>query len=148
MARIFPDIHIYVAEYACLCCGQLPPDIYDNQNYYNFFRDWENIREEWGKPIKISKEGGGYRCPKYQYRLIIKKSTKATCSPHFFFALDNDLDSKEEVLKFAEIVEKVHPEMRMGYLGYLDQGKTFVHLDEAYRVRPKPSPTWIEGYRW
>lgn len=144
---IFPDIHISISEYACLCCNGLPPQLKTDRHYYQFFLKWEALRTAWGRPIKISK-GGGWRCPRYQYQLIMNRKTRATCSPHFFFALDNDFNTEQECQDFATLIEEMFPFMRIGYLGYLNAGKTFVHLDEAYLVKPKPSPTWIEGYRW
>jgi len=144
---IFPDVHIYESEYACPCCGRLPPDLYKDQNYYNFFLKWERIRANWGKSIKISK-GGGWRCTQYQLSLFRRQRTNAMLSPHFFFALDNDVDTKQEVYDFVKLVEELFPEMRIGYLTYLEKGKTFVHIDTAYLVRPNPTENWREGLRW
>lgn len=149
MARfIFPDIHILITELHCPCCNQLPPDLYKDPNYYTFYSKWERIRDSWGKGIPISKKGGGYRCPNYQRNLIINKKTKAALSPHSFYALDNDLDTEQEVYDFVELVESQFPEMRIGYLTYLEQGMTFVHIDEAYLVKPCPTLQWREGLRW
>lgn len=144
---IFPDIHILKTELECPCCGQLPPDLKKDQNYYTFYLKWEKIRGIWGRGIAISK-GGGYRCPNYQRNLILNGKTKAALSPHYFYALDNDVDTEQEVYDFVKIVEDLFPEMRIGYLTYLEQGKTFVHIDEAYLVKPCPTQQWREGLRW
>ena len=144
---IFQDIHILESELACPCCGRLPPDIYKDQNFYTFYSKWERLRTRWGRSIPISK-GGGYRCPNYQRSLILNKKTKAALSPHYFYALDNDVDTKEEVYEFVALVDELFPEMRMGYLTYLEQGMTFVHIDEAYLVKPCPTPHWRPGLRW
>lgn len=144
---LFPGIHITRYEYECPCCESLPPQIYDDINYHNFFLMWENLREELGQPIKISR-GGGWRCPKYQYSLIKAGKTRATCSPHSFFALDNDFDTAAECVRFVEAVKRLYPEMRIGHRQYLAAGKTFVHIDICYLVKPRPAQTWVEGFEW
>jgi len=146
-ALVFPGIQIYVRELQCPCCGSLPPDLKENDFYLNFFQQWQVVRTEWGKPIPISK-GGGFRCSRYQANLVLAGKTKACCSPHFFGALDNDLESADECEEFVDLVDRRFPEMRIGYLKYIMANKTFVHIDNAYLVTPKPSPTWVEGYRW
>ena len=147
MGKIFSDVHIYESEYECPCCKQLPPDIHEDENYHKFFLKWERIRTVWGKPIRISK-GGGWRCPKYQLSLFNNRKTSAILSPHFFFALDNDLNTKKEVFDFVGIIQVLYPDMRIGYLTYLDKGMTFVHIDEAYLVKPRPTDNWREKLRW
>lgn len=145
---IFPDINLLKAEIVCPCCGRLPPGIYTDPYYKEFYSHWQIIRVEWGRPIIISRGGGGWRCARFQYQLIIDGKTKATLNPHSFGALDNDLDSEKEILEFVELVESKFPDMRIGYQSYLDQGKTFVHLDEVYKIKPKPSISWIAGFRF
>jgi len=144
---IFPGIKILVKELQCPCCGQLPPDLYKDDFYLTSFNVWQVIRDEWGKPIPISR-GGGYRCPKYQLNLILSGKTKACCSPHYFWALDNDLDSAVECEEFVDLVDRKFPDLRIGYLSYINAGKSFVHVDNAYLVKPKPNPSWIKGVRW
>lgn len=145
--EIFPGINISENEFKCPCCNKLPPDLRTNNFYYYSFREWQDLRDEWGKPIIIS-EGGGWRCPAYQYSLIAAGKTQATCSPHGFWALDNDFDGRVETLQFVELVEAKHPELRMGYLKYLNNGQSFVHLDRCYLVEPRASESWTEGCRW
>lgn len=144
---VFPYIHVLKTEFECPCCHSLPPDLYVDGRYYSFFEKWELLRSEWGKPISISK-GGGWRCPRYQYRLIKDGKTTATVSPHSFFALDNDFNTTYEVYRFVNLVEELFPQMRMGFDKYLEQGKTFVHIDEVFLIKPRPSLSWIPGYRW
>lgn len=144
---VFPNIHITEHEYECPCCGRLPPEIYSDGRYRNFFLMWENAREELDRPIIISR-GGGWRCTKYQYSLIRAGKTKATCSPHSFFALDNDFDTAVECLRFVEVVQQLYPDARLGYRQYLDVGKTFVHFDICYLVSPRPAFSWKEGVEW
>lgn len=144
---IFPGINISIKELQCPCCGALPPDLYTNEQYLIHFQKWQVVRSEWGKPIPISK-GGGFRCSRYQANLILGDKTKAACSPHFFGALDNDLASADECEEFVDLVDRRFPEFRIGWLAYFKIKKTFVHIDAAYLVTPRPSPTWVQGYRW
>lgn len=144
---IFPGINISIKEYQCPCCGELPPDLLNGTFYSSSFQKWQVLRNEWGKPIPISK-GGGFRCSRYQANLLLVGKTNACCSPHFFWALDNDFETREECENFVELVDLRFPEFRMGYLLYLTQGKTFVHIDNAYQVTPLPRPSWKEGVRW
>ena len=144
---IFPNINVTLKEFQCPCCGELPPDLNKDNFYLISFLKWQALRNIWGKPIPISK-GGGYRCSRYQANLVLQGKTNACCSPHFFWALDNDFNTEDEVQRFVDLVDEHFPEMRMGYMSYLKQGKTFVHLDNAYLVVPRPRPSWEEGVRW
>lgn len=97
--------------------------------------------------MPISKNGG-WRCPKLVYTMIIGKRAKAAVSPHSFWALDSDLDNKEDTIEYAELAAELYPELRIGYRGYIEDGMSFVHLDQAYEVQPRASETWVEGYRF
>lgn len=145
---LFPDIHILKSEYACPCCGKLPPDIFNDIFYYQSFLIFEGIRDEWGRPIPISKGGGGWRCSHFQFQLIMAGKTEATLNPHSFWALDLDVDSKEDVLKLVHIIDHKYPELRKGYHKYLKQGKTFVHIDRMYEIKPQAQESWVKGYVW
>lgn len=147
-APIFPGIHITEKEFSCPCCDRLPPDLRKDIKYSYFasFIKWERIREHWGKPIIIGK-GGGYRCPRYQYNLIIKRKTNASTSAHSFWALDNDMDNERETERFAKLAMELFPEMRIIYKCYLERGQTFVHIDEGYLVEPRPSDSWVREFR-
>jgi len=146
-AFIFPNINITLKEYQCPCCGLLPPDLHTNPYYISEFQKWQVLRNEWGRPIPISK-GGGYRCSRYQANLLLAGKTNACCSPHFFWALDNDFNTEAEVHEFVDLVDSRFPDMRIGFASYLTQGKTFVHIDSAYLVTPRPVASWAEGVRW
>lgn len=146
-ALVFDTVHITVKEYACLCCGKLPPDIYTNIHYRLFFEKWEKIRAAWGHPVPISKNGG-WRCPKLVYAMIIEKRARAAVSPHSFWALDSDLDGKEQTEEYAALAHVLYPELRIGYKGYIAVGMSFVHLDQAYKIRPRASESWIRGFRF
>jgi len=133
-------------EYECPHCNALPPDIKPNYLpifYEIFFDKWKRLREEWGRAIRIGPPGGGggYRCAYYN-RMI----GGTYLSAHLFgAALDPDLNTVDEVDKFAELVEQMFPELRMGI--YTKTG-TFVHIDQAFLIRPRSSESWIEGVRW
>lgn len=145
--RVFDAIHITKDEYKCPCCGKLPRDLYTDDRYFQFFQKFEVIRSDWGKAIPISK-GGGYRCPSYQYSLVMNQKTNAVLSPHFFFALDLDVDTEQEVHDLVQVIIANYSKMRIGYMSYLDLGKTFVHIDEAYLIKPQPTFWWKESHRW
>ena len=146
-AYVFDDVHITIKEYACLCCHKLPPDIYSDIHYHLFFQKWERIRSAWGYPVPISKSGG-WRCPKFVYIMILEKRARAAVSPHSFWALDSDLNGKQETEEYATLANSLYPELRIGYKGYIDAGMSFVHLDEAYNIRPRASESWVEGFRF
>lgn len=146
-ARVFDDVHITVKEYACRCCGKLPPDIYSNILYHTFFKKWERIREAWGRPVPIS-QNGGWRCPRLVYAMIVGKRANAAVSPHSFWALDSDLNTKKETEDYAALADELYPELRIGHKGYLEAGMTFVHIDQAYEVQPRASESWVEGFRF
>ena len=146
-AYVFDDVHITKSEYACTCCGKLPPDIYKNIYYYHFFQKWERIRTAWGRGVPISKNGG-WRCPHLVYIMIRDRRARAAVSPHSFWALDSDLDSKKDTEKYAALADELYPELRIGSKGYIEAGMSFVHLDQAYEIQPRASESWIEGFRF
>lgn len=82
------------------------------------------------------------------YLMIIEKRAGAAVSPHSFWALDSDLDSKQDTIEYAELAEELYPELRIGYKGYIEAGSSFVHLDQAYEIQPRASESWVEGFRF
>ena len=80
--------------------------------------------------------------------MIMGKRAKAAVSPHSFWALDSDLDSKKETEEYAALAIELYPELRIGYRGYIEDGFSFVHLDQAYEIQPRASESWTEGYRF
>ena len=82
------------------------------------------------------------------YTMIMGKRAKAAVSPHSFWALDSDLDNKKETEEYAALAIELYPELRIGSLGYMEDGMSFVHLDQAYEIQPRASETWIEGFRF
>ena len=80
--------------------------------------------------------------------MIMGKRAKAAVSPHSFWALDSDLENKRETEEYAALAIKLYPELRIGFRGYIEDGMSFVHLDQAYEIQPRASETWIEEYRF
>ena len=126
------------SEYECACCGELPPD-FDIYPYEEFFDVFDDIREEWGKPIKIN---SGYRCPVHNASL----SGSSPISAHLFgLALDCDCADNMEVEQLFTLIDDMYPELRIKkYTG----GSTFVHIDQAFKIYPRASESWREGARW
>ena len=81
---------------------------------------------------------------------LVFVGTQAACSSHYFWALDNDLDSAMECEAFVDLVDRKFPDLRIGYLRYINLRipKTFVHIDNAYLVKPSPNASWVKGVRW
>lgn len=139
------DLSKYLSkvEYQCKCCGALPPDLFDDGSelavvYDGFFSAFDDIREMFGKAIKIT---SGYRCIKHNQDIGGEPLSVHT----FGLALDMDCKTPEEVEWLAECVEKTHDELRMGK--YLQSG-TFVHADCGFYIWPRASLAWVSGKRW
>ena len=133
--------YITEREYMCDCCGGYPVD-FDRDNlliiYDLLFSAFKDIREEWGKAIKIT---SGYRCE--ACNSLVGGSDM---SAHMFgCALDLDLDDVDEVYELDNIIEELHPELRRGT--YTRTG-SFIHIDNAYLIHPRGSSHWREGARW
>lgn len=106
--------------------------------YELLFSAFKNIRENWGKAIKIN---SGYRCESWN---TIKGGEPI--SAHLFgCALDLDVDDIAEVYELDSIIEELHPEFRRGT--YTRTG-TFIHIDNAYLIHPRGSSHWRELARW
>lgn len=148
---IFEGGHISESEISCPCCGFVWPDIFTDPVYRSFFDKLETLRSATGFPIIINK-GGGCRCPRYQRSLITARRTDAVFSPHFFMAIDWDVDTPEDVQALVRAAEERFPDLRMGYAQYLNRRQTFVHFDEAYLFDMKPRPlgieAWVRKTRW
>ena len=125
------------SEYTCSHCGSLPPD-FDFYPYEEFFDIFDDIREEWGKPIIIN---SGYRCPAHNSAV-----GGSPLSAHVFgLALDCDCKDDDEVDKLYAHIVRMYPELRIGvYKG----GSTFIHIDCAFKIYPRASVSWREGARW
>ncbi len=138
MSRI--SEHISVKEYSCRCCGRLPPSWTSAGGpdvFGQFFLDFEEIREEWGKPIIID---SGYRCPEHN-----KAVGGEELSIHLWgLALDCRPERREDLSRFYQVILDMRPELRLGY--YSKQG--FVHMDVGYQIEPIASKSWREGARW
>ena len=120
-------------EYACHHCGALPPD-FNFYPYEEFFDVFDDIREEWGKPININ---SGYRCPVHNASL----SGSSPISAHIF-GLALDCKCPGEVDELHSLVVDMYPELRIG------KYPTFIHIDQAFKIYPRASLSWVEGARW
>jgi len=129
--------YILRSEYECACCGELPPD-FGVYNYEDFFDIFDDIREEWGKPIIIN---SGYRCPEHNSDV-----GGSPLSAHLFgLALDCKCGSVDEVDKLYAHIVRMYPVLRIGrYYGL----KPFIHIDCAFQISPRCSEKWHEGARW
>lgn len=132
--------HINRAEYACKCCGKLPPSWKSAGGpdvYGQFFLDFEEIRAEWGQPIIIN---SGYRCPEHN-----KAVGGEPLSVHLFgLALDVSPERREDLPKLYQVALDLRPELRLGY--YSKQG--FFHMDVGFNIDPIACKEWREGARW
>lgn len=141
--------YITRAEYACSHCDALPPGLdpkLPTFNYHLLFTRFEEIRNQWRKPLRIS---SGYRCPTYQRFLWNVGRSDSAISVHIFgLALDIDVDSEAEVNRLVTIAEAIDGDMRLGYKKYLQQGHTFVHMDIGYLISPIYDLSLREGVRW
>ena len=130
--------YITNSEYSCRCCSELPPD-YGVYPYEEFFDIFDDIREEWGKPIIIN---SGYRCPVHNASLF----GASPISAHIFgMALDLRCNDNDEVDELYDHIVGMYPSLRIGrYKG----DATFIHIDTAFKISPRASINWREGARW
>lgn len=132
--------HISRAEYECRHCHKLPPSWSASGGpdvYGQFFLDFEEIREAWGKPIIIH---SGYRCPEHN-----KAVGGEDLSAHLFgLALDVSPERREDLRRLYQIAVDLRPELRLGY--YSKAG--FFHMDAAYNIDPIACKEWREEARW
>lgn len=132
--------YIYLYEYACPCCGELPPGLYDDDGemspeYVLYFSQADKARERFGYPIPWH----GYRCPEYN------KKKGSYLSVHMFgLAGDADVSSHEEVDYLFNIFAEINPDSRIiKYKG----NQSFVHWDLGYLITPRATEKWRPGVR-
>jgi uncharacterized protein YcbK (DUF882 family) len=114
------------------------PIEYPKDAHLEIIYSFDGIREEWGKPLSVS---CGYRCAAYNQDYV----HGAPLSAHQFgVALDIDVDSVQDVIKLAEIIHGLYPDLRTKE--YTHTG-TFIHVDCAYLINPKASLYWTRGRR-
>ena len=131
--------YVSLEEYQCPHCGELPPTFNGELLlvYSQLFDDFSVIRGQWGKAIPIS---SGYRCPKHNASI-----GGALLSAHIFgLALDLDVNP-DEVDDLNSLIEEVASHLRRGK--YTEAG-SFIHIDNAYEIFPRPKKSFIQGYRW
>jgi len=128
------------SEYACRCCGQLPPDLFLHdirRPYSELFDIFDSVRATWGKPIPVR---SGYRCP-YHNKTIGGEE----CSVHCFgLALDMDLPNTEEVEELHRLIDTDFESVRM--YKYIHSG-SFIHMDLAFEITPRARHNWVPGFR-
>lgn len=132
--------YIELGEYECPHCHRLPPMFNGDELpmiYTELFDDFSVIRNAWGGPISIS---SGYRCMEYNASI-----GGSLLSAHMFAALDLDLNNIAKVNELDELIEDIAPHLRRGK--YTKVG-TFIHIDNAYDIYPKPRRSFIQGMRW
>ena len=133
--------YLTLEEYACSCCGRLPPDfhLHDmNRPYLELVNIFDAVRATWGKPIPVT---SGYRCPHHN-----KEIGGSPCSVHIFgLALDLDLADGNEVEELFAIADMDFQRLRIGK--YTQTG-TFLHIDIGYLINPRASTNWRRGVRW
>lgn len=167
MADFIPGTHIYVAEYRCDCCGQLPPDFYidvDTEQYvhptyYILFQDYEKLIETYGERLPV---GRGFSCPKKQLTIylnniyqkygldwhnqiieIINDKTITPFSTHMpGLALDVG-NPRYDLEKIAEILRSFKPMPRIGS-SYISH----VHFDHGWKWMPRYSKKLRKGAKW
>ncbi|MEE9510432.1 MAG: D-Ala-D-Ala carboxypeptidase family metallohydrolase [Candidatus Bathyarchaeia archaeon] len=147
--------YILFSEYECSHCHRLPPLFYHDDGgrkkdvpaiYQPLFEAFEDIRTRWGKSINIS---SGYRCIKKQRELYDQDITTAIISVHSFgMSLDLDTLDEEETKSLVKLIEKYQPELRIGYMSYLNRGQSLVHIDTGFLISPPYSKKLYRGNRW
>ena len=129
--------YVLRSEYECKHCKALPP-VFDAEEkpYLELFEVFALVRDEFG-PITIS---SGYRCPFYNRAI-----GGAYLSPHLWgLALDLDV-LPSEMDKLSGIIEDVATYFRRGEYR---NNKSFIHIDNIFRVDPSASTDWVKGVRW
>ncbi len=133
--------YLTLAEYQCGHCQALPPDLFVHdikRPYSELFNIFDSVRATWGKPIPVS---SGYRCPYHNTSI-----GGAACSPHMFgLALDLDLPNTAETEELYSLMDTDFPHLRIGK--YVLSG-SFLHVDVAYMIHPRPSHNFVKGARW
>jgi len=138
MDRVSP--HVTLEEYACKCCGQVPPDFWQSGRptspYLYLFEKFEFMRHVRGdKPIRVQ---SGYRCRYHNAEVGGEEF-----SVHLFgLALDLGFDTPEDIKSFAEDVDALQKGLRMGVYPW------GVHIDVGFLIYPKAFLEWTQGARW
>lgn len=116
------------------------------------------VRRKWGKPLKIN---SGYRTKEKQQLLKDQGYKTATFSPHTK-GMASDLetvsvsDTKHLVAVIKLCARNLKLNVRIGYMQYLANGQTFVHVDVCpeYYAKGKPfyeqphAPAWEKAIEW
>lgn len=108
-------------EFACQHCGK-------NGIEYEFVEKLQQLRDEFGKPIKIN---SGYRCPEHPIESA-KKTTGTHCEG---YAVDIAVD-REDAYKLLGLALQ----LEFTGIGIKQKGDNrFIHLDTSKVKNPRPT---------
>jgi hypothetical protein len=150
MSRRFPGAHISREEFCCRCCGQLPPDFYNEENepsieYILLFNCFEEIRQIYGKPIPIE---SGFRCREHSMKLFGDHQISSPISVHLFGLALDLVPPKEDIEKIVKIARLTTPKPRIGWKDYMDEPNPHVHIDLGWLIIPRWSNDLVKGAEW
>lgn len=133
--------YILESEFICPHCDSYPP-AYKKDDvpivFQILFDTFNSIREEWGRAIPIT---SFYRCPVHN-----SWQGGVPLSIHQWgLAIDMNCKDSFEVDKLSNLIDEMHPEVRMGTY---KKNASFIHMDIGYFISPKASDAWVEGMRW
>ena len=130
--------YITASEYRCSHCGTMPVE-YDSGAHTTLFSAFKDIREAWGKAITIN---SGYRCLTHNIAIM-----GAPLSAHLWgLALDLRAKDAGETDDLFALIDEIHGELRIGTSK--KPGAYFLHIDNAYDIRPRPLAVFVESARW
>lgn len=118
----------------------------------------DRVRQIKGVPVKLNSL---YRTQEHQRELISQGYRAAKTSPHCEgMAADIDTVSKQDTTHTVNIIKQAANELsmtvRIGYLQYMQDGNTFVHVDVCPEYYAKDKPfhklkhpiQWESGMVW
>ena len=150
MSKVFPETHVYLAEYRCHHCGKLPPRFYPEDDeisyeYLMLFRCFEAIREKYGNPIVISR---GYSCSDYQLELYKLGKSPTPYSVHIFGLALDLFPFEDKLMRIVEIARSLAPKPRIGWRLYQGNARPHVHIDLGWMITPIWSEDLKPGVEW
>jgi len=107
-------------ELSCKCCG-------DNRMNLAFLEKLQMIRDEYGKPMKLS---SAYRCPKHNNNI----SSSGIDGPHTTGRAVDVLVAGEDAYHLLKIV------MKHNMTGVGIAGKSFIHIDDLPKSEKRHRP--------
>ncbi len=107
-------------ELSCRCCG-------DNRMNILFLEKLQRIRDEYGKPMKLS---SAYRCPNHNNNI----SSSGVDGPHTTGRAVDVLVAGEDAYHLLKIV------MKHNMTGVGIAGKSFIHIDDLPKSEKRHRP--------